>query len=77
MEKVVQSSVVEDSLVAKVVLQPASLRLGKHTKQLQLKLLSDTLNEEINIQLIVQVLHACAVVSMTAAASQGPQELPK
>ena len=37
MEKMVQSSAVEDSLVAKVVLQPARLCLGKHTKQLQLK----------------------------------------
>ena len=40
MEKVVQSSAVEDSVVAKVVLQPAGLRLDKHTKQLELKLLS-------------------------------------
>ena len=72
MEKMVQSSAVEDSLVAKVVLQPARLCLGKHTKQLHTKVY-----EEINIQLIFQVLHACAVVSMITEASQGPQELPK
>lgn len=37
MEKVVQSGAVEDSMVAKIMLQPASLRLDKHKKQLQLK----------------------------------------
>ena len=38
MKKVVQSGAVEDSMVAKIMLQPPSLRLDKHKKQLQLKL---------------------------------------